>query len=406
MKLKIKLLFLTLLTILFIPVGALAFEEYDDKIYDIVGEKKSDVVTVYFFYSSACPHCKKENQFLDTLEEERKDIVIKRYEVTSSSTNSEYLRKAKERLGITSQGVPFTVIGDHYYQGYSDGIGTRIKRTTYDYLGIDIDENYFNDDDNNKNKETEKDNSFELPLFGKVDAKKISIPLVAVVLGLIDGFNPCAMWVLLFLISMLLNMKDRKKMWILGFTFLFTSAFIYFLAMLGISIVVGMDKIPWIRLLIAVVAIVGGLLNLRSYINTPKDGCQVVDEKKRKKYLTKIKAFTSEANLALALVGVIGLAASVNLVELACSAGFPTIFVEILTINNITSVMKILYILLYIVFFLLDDMVVFIVAMTSLKVTGITTKYNRLSHLVGGILMILIGILLVFKPEWIMFNFS
>ena len=406
MKLKIKLLFLTLLTILFIPVGALAFEEYDDKIYDIVGEKKSDVVTIYFFYSSACPHCKKENKYLDTLEEERKDIVIKRYEVTSSSTNSEYLSKAKERLGVTSQGVPFTVIGDHYYQGYSDGIGTKIKRTTYDYLGIDIDENYFKDDDSKKNKENEKDNSFELPLLGKVDAKRISIPLVAVVLGLIDGFNPCAMWVLLFLISMLLNMKDRKKMWILGFTFLFTSAFIYFLAMLGISIVVGMDKIPWIRLLIAVVAIVGGLLNLRSYINTPKDGCQVVDEKKRKKYLTKIKAFTSEANLALALVGVIGLAASVNLVELACSAGFPTIFVEILTINNITSVMKILYILLYIVFFLLDDMVVFIVAMTSLKVTGITTKYNRLSHLVGGILMILIGILLVFKPEWIMFNFS
>ena len=406
MKLKIKLLFLTLLTILFIPVGALAFEEYNDKIYDIVGENKSDIVTIYFFYSSACPHCKKENKYLDTLLEERKDIVIKRYEVTSSSTNSKYLINVKERLGVTSEGVPFTVIGDHYYQGFSDGIGTKIKRTTYDYLGIDIDENYFKDDDNNKKKETEKDNSFELPLLGKVDAKKISIPLVAVVLGLIDGFNPCAMWVLLFLISMLLNMKDRKKMWILGFTFLFTSAFIYFLAMLGISIVVGMDKIPWIRLLIAVVAIVGGLLNLRSYINTPKDGCQVVDEKKRKKYLTKIKAFTSEANLALALVGVIGLAASVNLVELACSAGFPTIFVEILTINNITNVMKILYILLYIVFFLLDDMVVFIVAMTSLKVTGITTKYNRLSHLVGGILMILIGILLVFKPEWIMFNFS
>ena len=145
--------------------------------------------------------------------------------------------------------------------------------------------------------------------------------------------------------------------------------------------------------------------NIRSFIQTKNDGCHIVDDSKRKKYFTKIKKFTTEQNFILSLIGVIALAASVNFVELACSAGFPAIFIEILNINNFSTLQDTLYILLYILFFLIDDLIIFIIAMTTLKLTGISTKYNRISHLVGGILMILMGILLMFKPEWLMFNF-
>ena len=200
-------------------------------------------------------------------------------------------------------------------------------------------------------------------------------------------------------------MKDRKRMWLLGFTFLFTSAFVYFLAMLGLSVVLGLTAATWVQRIIAVVAIVGGIINLNSYRKTKDGGCHVVDEKKRKKYFTKMKKFTTEQNLILSLVGVITLAASVNVVELACSAGFPTIFITILELNKVGMISKILYILLYIIFFLIDDIVVFVVAMKTLEISGVTTKYNKYSHLVGGILMILIGLLLIFKPEWIMLNF-
>ena len=121
--------------------------------------------------------------------------------------------------------------------------------------------------------------------------------------------------------------------------------------------------------------------------------------------MTKIRKFTSEKNIFLALIGVIVLAVSVNLVEIMCTTGFPTIFVSILELNNITGVTKIIYLLVYILMYMIDDLVVFIVSMVTLEVTGISTKYNRLSHLVGGILMVLIGILLIFKYEWLMFNF-
>jgi thiol-disulfide isomerase/thioredoxin len=407
MKKFIKLaLFSFLLILLPHMVNAASFE-YKDKVYDIVGETESSKVTVYLFYSSSCIHCKAENAFLDELQGEYGKIVnFKRYEVTQNTTNSEYMEKAKDRMESNSTGVPFTVIGDKYYVGYSDTIGKTMKNTIDSYIKSVNGNTGNNTDDGNKDDTVkENNNTINLPLLGDVNAKQVSLPLVAVILGTIDGFNPCAMWVLLFLINMLFTMKDRKKMWLLGITFLFTSAFVYFLAMLGLSVVIGMTAVVWVRTVIALVAIIGGIVNLNTYLKTPKDGCHVVDEKKRKKYFTRMKKFTLEQNIVLALIGVIALAASVNLVELACSAGFPTIFISMLDLNGLNGFESILYILLYIVFFLIDDIIVFVIAMTTLKVAGVTTKYNRLSHLIGGIIMVVIGLLLILKPEWIMLNF-
>ena len=99
------------------------------------------------------------------------------------------------------------------------------------------------------------------------------------------------------------------------------------------------------------------------------------------------------------------LAISVNMVELACSAGLPTIFIEILSLNDLSNFHYALYMILYIIMFMIDDIVIFIIAMTTLKVTGISNKYTKYSHLVGGIIMIIIAILMAFKTDWLMFNF-
>ena len=215
------------------------------------------------------------------------------------------------------------------------------------------------------------------------------------------------MWILLFLLSVLVGMKDRKRMWIIGLTFLITSALVYMLIMLSwLQIAVKITTVIWIRNIIAIIALIGAIINLRAFIKSRDSGCEVVDDKKRKTIFKKIKKFTHEKSLLLALVGVIGLAISVNLVELACSAGLPLVFTELLVINNVNSFMRFTYTLLYILFFLLDDLVVFFIAMFTMKITGISTKYNKYSHLLGGIIMLIVGILLLFKPEWLMFQFK
>ena len=121
--------------------------------------------------------------------------------------------------------------------------------------------------------------------------------------------------------------------------------------------------------------------------------------------MNKIKNIAAEKKFAIALVGIIVLAASVNVIELMCSIGIPLLFTQILSMNNLTSMEYCLYMFLYILFFLIDDIVVFIIAMLTSKITVASTKYTKYSHLIGGIIMVLIGLLLLMKPELLMFNF-
>ena len=390
----IKKILLLLLFIL-IPFNTFALsEDYTDKVSEIVGKDVEDgKVNIYFFHKTSCPHCKKEGKLLDSLEQKYENINVYRFEVSGNSQNAKYLDEVKKLFDETSGGVPYTVIGTETFLGYNSYVGEKFEKTIQNYLGI--------------KKETEQEKAtFNLPILGKTDAKEVSIPFVAILLGVIDGFNPCAMWVLLFLINMFIDMKDKKKMFILGYAFLFTSALVYFLSMLGISVVLNVTAVKQIQILIALVALVAGVLNIRTYIKTRNDtGCHVVDDKKRKEMVKRVIKITKQESLFLALIGVIALAASVNLVELACSLGFPAIFSEILALNNVTGPLRILYLIIYVFFYMIDDLIVFTIAVSTFTIAAKSTKYTKYVNLIAGIIMILIGTLLIFKPEWVMFNF-
>ncbi len=383
-------------------------------------------VKLYLFHGNGCPHCAEEISFLNSIENKYEDLEIVKYEVWYNEENDALMRKVEEAFGINSIGVTTTVIGDTLIIGYGgDSSGSKIERAIQFFLEDDnyedvvskiIDGTYVPKEENEekkesefdkKEKESDEDLTIDVPLIGKLNLKKVSLVTASVLIGFIDGFNPCAMWVLLFLISVLIGMKDRKRMWILGLAFLLTSAFIYMLIMLSwINIVVKITMVVWIRRLIAIIAVGGGIWNLRSYIKSNQTGCEVVDDKRRKSIFKRIRKFTSEKSFILALLGVIGLAISVNLIELACSAGLPLIFTEVLALNNVSMSMRFVYTLLYILFFLIDDFIIFFIAMFTMKVTGISTKYNKYSHLIGGIIMLIVGILLLVKPEWLMFQFK
>ena len=368
-------------------------------------------VTLNIFYGEECPHCEAEQEYLKKLQKEYgDDLKINKIEVWHNEENSEFLEKVKKALNDKEQGVPYTVVGMSSLLGYNDSLQSDIKDMIENAKkNNEIDAvSYVKDGKKLPKKEKKVKKDVSVPILGKVNAKEVSLPLLAIVIGLVDGFNPGAMWVLLFLISMLISMKNKKRMWALGLTFLVTSAFIYMLFMVAwLGIAINAFQQVALRLLIALVALIGGFVNLKSYINSKNnpDGCEVVSDSKRKKILEKIKNFTKEKSFVLAMLGVVTLAISVNLVELACSAGLPLLFTSVLAMNDLTTFEYGMNIVIYILFFLLDDIIVFFVAMKTLEVTGISTKYSKYSHLIGGILMLLIGILLIVKPGWLMFNF-
>ena len=380
----------------------------------------SNKIDLYLFHSKTCPHCKEEIKYLEELKKEKSNVFIHLYEVTENKENSKLLKTIQNIMDEETNYVPFTIIGNKVYVGFSNNTKLKIENTIKSYEKesdkyIDVVDGIINNTitkDNYKEKTKEKNvkvsNNVSIPFLGEVNPKKVSLPLIAVIIGLVDGFNPCAMWVLVFLISMLLNMKNKKRMWALGLTFLITSAAIYLLFMVAwLNIVVSITGIRWIQILIALVALIGAFINFKSYYEERQkdNGCAVVDDKKRKKIFSRIKKFTGEKSFILAMIGVIALAISVNLVELACSAGLPLLFTQILALNNLSNYESIMYIFIYIFFFLIDDLIVFVLAMITLKVTGVTTKYTKYTHLIGGLIMFLIGLLMIIKPEWIMFNF-
>lgn len=391
-----KIFSLLLILVLLLPFSVLALtEDYQNKMASITNTEIEDgKVNFYLFKGEGCPHCADEEKWLQDIKKEYNDYVnFYEFEVWYDENNSKMMEKAKEIFDFSGPGVPFTVIGDKYYSGFSDSIGTMMENTINDYLNTEI-----NDDFNKK---------IDIPILGKVNMKNSSLGIIAIVLGFVDGFNPCAMWILLFLINMFLGTKDKKKSWILGFTFLVISAFIYFLSMLGINVIIGVATVGYLKIAIAIFILIMGIFSLRKYLKIRKEeaGCSIVDNRKRKKLVTKVKKIISNKNFILSIVGISTLAISVNLIELACSLGFPMIFTEMLTINNITGISRILYLLLYVFFYMIDDMVVFTISMITLQATGITNKYNKLCALVSSIIMIIMGLLLIFKPEWLMLNF-
>jgi thiol-disulfide isomerase/thioredoxin len=369
-------------------------------------------VNVYFFWAEGCPHCSAEKVFLDKLEQKYENLNIHRLEVTKNQENAELLEKVGKGLNADVSGVPFTVVGEQYFIGWyneettgraiEDAVNCVIKNHCADVVSGLVTPITQKEQPISSKTIPEKLN---LPILGEVETKNVSLPVLTILIGALDGFNPCAMWVLLFLISMLFGMQNKKKMWIFGSVFIAASAFMYFLFMTAwLNIFLFLGFIFWVRLAIGGIAIWAAYYNLKEYITNPSSGCKVTGEKKRQRVFENLKKIIQEKHFVIALFGLIALAFAVNLVELICSAGLPVVYIQILALNNLPLWQYYSYIISYIFIFMLDDLIVFFVAMYTLQLTGISTKYVRLSHLIGGIIMLIIGILMIFMPELLMFG--
>ena len=380
----------------------------------------TDNLNIYLFWGNGCPHCEKEKVFLAGILPNYSNVKLNTYEIYSSQYNVNLMQQTAEELNINVSGVPFLIIGDKEFVGYAEGTTDKEIKDRLDYCtenscpdsvaGVVTSTNKDASSNEQPKPEVDTNNAekiIDLPFLGKINALNFSLPLLAVIIGTLDGFNPCAMWTLMFLISLLLGMKSRRRMWVLGVTFIVASASVYFLFMAAwLQLILFLGFVVWIRTIIGALAVAGGGYNLFDYFkNRNKDsGCKVTGSEKRQLVFTKMKMIAHQNSLWLALGGIVLLAFAVNLVELVCSAGFPAIFTQVLSLSNLPSWQYYAYIILYILFFMLDDIIIFAIAMFTLKATGISTKYGKLSKVIGGILMLIIGLLLIFKPELLMFG--
>ena len=384
-----KKLFLTLLiTVLFFNFGGI-------KENTVLAQERE--IEIYFFYSAICPHCKTEKEFLKDLKNKYPEIEIKEYEVISNTENQQILQDFYQRYEVPEREkgyVPVTFTPNRYFIGFNEQIGKQLESCIKECL---IGEKPISQ-------------KIKIPIFGEVDISKMSLPVLTITLGAMDGLNPCAMWVLLFLISLLINTHSRKRMWLIGGTFILASGIVYYLILSAwLNLFFAISYVNLTRILIGIFALIVGIWQIKNFITYKPAVCKITEGKSFLQHRIKISLKNRAEKLALSpftfgvLVGIIILAFGINLVEFFCSAGLPVTFTRILALNSLSNLNYYLYLLLYTFIFMLDDLIVFLIALITLSRFSLTEKYNYWATLFGGLLIFALGIILIFKPELLMF---
>jgi cytochrome c biogenesis protein CcdA/thiol-disulfide isomerase/thioredoxin len=378
-------------------------------------------VLLEFFERQDCAHCQAEKLYLENLVASRNDVDVRYIDIDTEEGRA--LFDSFTSAQKLSKATPITVIGASVIQGFDS------EKTTGQRLENLIDANKGQPfvgiagllsgqaSEIEKTRGAVCDSTtgictmpqtelllITIPLTSiTIDAMQYSLPVLSGLLGLIDGFNPCAMWVLVTFLFVLIQMGSRRRMWTVAGLFIVAETVMYYL-ILNVWFTawdfVGLDRV--VTPIVGAVAMGGGLFFLYEWYQS--DGtCRVVDLQGRAKISGRIKKLASEPFTWLTAVSVIALAFSVNIIEFACSIGIPQAFTKIIELNNLNFWQTQGYMADYIFFYMIDDFLVFGLALWGFDKLHLTQTYSRWSNLIGGILMLLLGYLLIFHPAALRF---
>lgn len=397
-------LFFTLATLI-TPLHFVSAEE-------VTVQQQEQPVQISVFEREGCGHCKDLNAFLESYKKEETDIIISAVDI-GDETNRKLYDEFTKKFEL-SKVTPIMLIGDKILLGFEsdETTGVRIKELVTQNSGK---QNYSFQEFLTKGESSIEGSSdsgcsdegctfdpvstVKVPFIGTVDIKKYSLGAAAVILGFVDGFNPCAMWVLVMFLTMLVQAGSKKRMFQIAGLFIVAETVMYYLIMtfwMTAWDFIGLDNI--ITPIVGAVAIGAGCFFLFEY-RKYRGACKIIDSSKKQNIKTKIQKLVNSPLTLVGVIAILGLAFSVNIIEFACSIGIPQAFTKILDLNNLSLVTRQMYVLLYILFYMIDDFIVFGGVVFAFSKIGLTTKYSQMSNLIGGILMLILGILLLFAPN-------
>lgn len=347
---------------------------------------------VHFFYLPGCPHCEEQKPFNEKLASAYPSIQFIYHDATSPIEHATLSRMLKDRGIQEEPGFPVTIFKNQVFSGWKseDTTGKAIETALQDCLAGHCPQG----------STVEPTDEINLPFIGVIKASSYSLPSLAILLGVVDGFNPCAMWVLVYLISLIATMRDRRRIWLLVGSFVLASGILYFLFMtawLNAFLLIGYVRL--VTIIIGLVALGGGILMMKEFVTTRGAiVCEVTDTESRKKTMNRIQQIVASPITLGTIAGIVALAFVVNSIEFVCSAAIPAVFTHVLSLHPLSTWQYYAYVLLYVFFFMLDDTIVFgsaAVAMTS----NLGDRYVKYSRPVGAIILIILGVLLLFAPN-------
>jgi len=239
-----------------------------------------------------------------------------------------------------------------------------------------------------------------VPFFGDLTLPELGLPLFTVFLGLLDGFNPCAMWVLLFLLALLANLRDRRKMFLLAGTFVLVSGIVYFAFMaawLNVFLFIGYVRI--IQIMMGGLAVGIGLVNVKEFWAFGQGLSLAIPESAKPGIYARVRKILAAEHVSQAMIGILVLAILVNMIEFVCTAGFPALFTQVLSQQGLTTLEHYGYLGLYNLAYIADDALMVTIAVVTLSHHKLQEREWRWLKLISGLVMLGLGVLLLFAPE-------
>jgi len=389
------------------------------------GNSQAKKVKIEYFGRKDCKNCANLEKFLKELSAKRDDFEYVEHKIDESKEEKVFFDETTSKLKLV-KGTPIIYIDGHIIQGFNtaDTTGKEIENlinsgktkdkilTLKEYVESGQTGNVSSNgavctgdtvcEVPGLTKGAENQVLVNIPIINKtVDLTNYSLFTMSLILGTIDGFNPCAMWVLVLFLTALIAVGNKIKMFRVAGLFIFAEAAMYFFilnAWIYAWDFVGLDK--WVTPLVGIIGIAGGIFFIRNYL---KKGdtleCEVTDFEQRAKISKKIKDIANKPFTLLTALAIIGLALSVNVIEFACSVGIPQTYTKILQINEVPFWTRQFYTFIYIIGYMVDDIIVFGFALMSINKLQLTTKYSKWVNLFGGILMIILGLIMLIKPS-------
>jgi hypothetical protein len=359
---------------------------------------KQGTAVLYLFEGRECPHCAEEKIFLKALRNKYPALVVKEYEVWHDKENAALFARVIRSAGVQRGGVPGTVIGKKLFIGYNEQTGKAIE----DAVAVCIQQGCIDALASNAGsvqQAHEGQKAVKVPLLGELDPEKVSLPLLTVVIGALDSFNPCAFFVLLFLLSMLIHAHSRKKMFLIGGIFVFFSALIYFLFMaawLNIFLIIG--QVTAITMTAGIVAVAVAMINIKDFFFFKKGISLMIPEKAKPKLFERMRNLLKSSSLTTMIAGTVVLAVFANAYELLCTVGFPMVYTRALTLHKLTTLQYYLYLVFYNIVYVVPLAIIVLVITITLGARKLTEWQGRQLKLLSGLMMFFLGLILLVNP--------
>jgi thiol-disulfide isomerase/thioredoxin len=406
----IRLAWLLVLLLFSSLAGAATDDPRSDDFWYGTAQDGTPTVRLYYFFSPTCPHCQAAKPFIAELQANTPWLEVKRYSVKDHRGNARLYYETAQALGVEALSVPGLVFCRQIIIGY-DSAGTTGKELA-DALQACHDRRAANPGAPDpapavdgraiarlSAAEENAGTTVNLPFIGLVDAKAFSLPVLTLVLGGMDAFNPCAFFVLLFLLSLLVHARSRARMAVIGGTFVLFSGLVYFVFMaawLNVFLIAGELRV--ITLLAGLVALTVAALNIKDYFWFKEGPSLSIPDAAKPGLFKRMREVVASGSIGPMLVSTVLLAIVANSYELLCTAGFPMVYTRALTLADLESWQYYAWLAAYNVIYVLPLLAIVTVFTKTMGARKLTEAEGRLLKLISGFMMLGFGLLLLIAP--------